>query len=99
MKSKPTLHHYLDALGASIIAISSAAAQTDGTWTQSGTTQGDPAGPLTWSETGNWQEGIVAGGTDATAFFTQSATAAQTVTLDTNVTLGNLTLNRNQNLT
>jgi fibronectin-binding autotransporter adhesin len=98
MKPKTALRHFLAAIGCSAIAISSASA-ADGTWTQAGTTQGDPAVPLTWSEPSNWLDSIVAGGADATAFFTQSATAAQTVTLDTDVTLGNLTLNRNQNLT
>ncbi len=98
MKPKTALRHFLVLAGSSLLAISSAQA-ADGTWTQTATTQGDPAGPLTWSETTNWQDEIVAGGTDATAFFTVNPSAAQTVTLDTDVTLGNLTLNRNQNLT
>ena len=35
MKPKRTLRHLLAAIGCATIAISSASAQTDGTWTQS----------------------------------------------------------------
>jgi len=89
----PTLRHFLAAIGCATMAISSASAQTNGTWTQ------DAAGTYDWSTTTNWLDDIVAGGTDATASFTESAGGAQTASLDIDVTLGNLTLDRNQNLT
>ncbi len=91
MLKQPT-RTILAAIGIVAIAISSASAQ-NGTWNQTGT-----ANPYNWSDTGNWAGGTVAGGTDATASFTVNPTGAQTVDLDTAVTLGNLTLNRNQNL-
>ncbi len=93
MKAKPTLRHFLAAIGCATLAISSASAQTDGTWVQ------PDAGTYDWSVTDNWLDGTVAGGTDATASFTEDSAGAQTAALDTAVTLGNLTLNRNQDLT
>jgi fibronectin-binding autotransporter adhesin len=51
-----------------------------GTWTVNGT--------QSWPVTTNWTGGVVAGGTDATATFANTATA--TVSLPNNVVLGNL---------
>jgi autotransporter-associated beta strand protein len=93
MKAKHTLHHFLALAGSSLLAVSSASAQTDGTWNQ------PTAGTYDWSDPANWLDGDVAGGTGSTASFTVNAGGAQTVDLNTPVTLGNLTLNRDQNLT
>jgi len=93
MKAKPTLRHILAALGCASLALSSASAQADGTWIQ------DASGTHAWSDIANWLNEEVANGADATAFFTESADGAQTASLDIDVTLGNLTLARNQNLT
>ncbi len=93
MKPKRTLRHLLAAIGCATIAISSASAQTDGTWTQS------DSGTYDWSDATNWLDDIVAGGTDATASFTVNSSGSQTANLDTAVTIGNLTLDRNNNLT
>jgi len=44
----------------------------------------------TWSDTANWQGGIVANGADFTAYFMIDITAARTVTLDTARSIGNV---------
>lgn len=60
-------------------------AQTNGTWITNG--------PGNWSATVNWSGGAVAGGVGATAnFSTLDITADNTVTLDTPVTLGTLSV-------
>ncbi|MBN8458675.1 MAG: autotransporter-associated beta strand repeat-containing protein [Verrucomicrobia bacterium] len=60
-------------------------AQTSGTWITNG--------PGNWSNTANWSGGTVAGGAGATAdFSTLNITADNTVTLDTAVTLGTLSV-------
>ncbi len=90
MKTR-TLVHTL-ALTCALLTLP-AFAQTDGTWTQTA------SGTHAWSNTDNWAGGTVAGGTDATASFTVNPAGAQTVNLDTAVTLGSLILDRDQNLT
>lgn len=49
------------------------------------------AGPFNWGDSANWSNGIVASGTDNTAFFTPNITIGQTATLDTARTIGNIT--------
>lgn len=66
----------------------------DGTWSQAGIVN-----PYTWGDTGNWLDEDVATGADSTAFFTNSASGAQIVNMASPVTIGNLILNRTQNLT
>jgi autotransporter-associated beta strand protein len=86
MKAKPALRNFLAALGCATLAISSASAQTNGTWTQPTT------GTYNWSDVGNWLNDNVAGGIDATATFNVTPTNNQTINLDTAVTLGGLSL-------
>lgn len=97
MKPKSTLHPILAALGASILAISSAAAQTELFWSGNGATQG---GVGIWDTTNeNW-------GTDAAGPYSsvwdnsetdtaRFASTAGTVTLDADVTVGGLIFNTN----
>ncbi len=92
MKFKPTLRPILAALGASVIAISYASGQTDGTWNQ------PEGGTYDWTDATNWLDDTVAGGTGAIASFTVNSSGAQTVNLDEDVTLGSLIVDRNQNL-
>lgn len=69
---------------AAILSLSGAARAADGSWAV------DAGG--NWSLAGNWLGGGVATGTDATAWFTNTLTAAQTVTNDYAgpLTIGNL---------
>lgn len=82
MKIKPTLRPFLAAIGGPIIAISSASAQ-DGTWNQTA------VGTYLWDTAGNWLSDIIANGTDNTATF-GNLSGAQTVTIDTARTIGNI---------
>jgi autotransporter-associated beta strand protein len=59
-----------------------AALAQSGTWNSSSTT------PAAWTTTARWSEGIVAGGTDSTATFTNGSTV--TPLLLSNIVLGNL---------
>lgn len=59
----------------------------DGTWITDGSS--------TWSNTANWQGGIVADGSGFTANFNTNITTTRTVTLDSNRTLGNLVFGDN----
>jgi autotransporter-associated beta strand protein len=84
MKPKATLRQLLAIVGSSLLAISSATA-ADGTWSQTN------AGPFDWGVSDNWTDGIIADGTDFTAFFTPNITANQTVNLEADRTIGNIT--------
>lgn len=70
---------------ASVTLFAKWAAGGNGTWLPT------TAGPFNWSTGTNWSGGIIASGTDSTAFFTPNITANQTVTLDTPRTIGNIT--------
>jgi hypothetical protein len=54
----------------------------DGTWTQNG--DGN------WSDITKWDSGIVADGTDSTAFLSDVISANRTITLDSARTIGNI---------
>lgn len=83
MKPKPTLRSFLTAIGASMVAASSASAQdTDGTW------NANSAG--NWSDTTKWSGGTVADGIGFSAFLSNVITADRIITLDTARTIGNI---------
>lgn len=89
MKPRHTLRSFLAAIGASSIAISSASAQ-DGTWNQTA------LGTYSWDTAGNWVSDTIATGTDNTATF-ENLSGAQTVTIDTARTIGNIDYNGSNN--
>jgi fibronectin-binding autotransporter adhesin len=83
MKPKPTLRSFLTAIGASMVAASSASAQdTDGTW------NANSAG--NWSDTTKWSGGTVADGIGFSAFLSNVITDNRTITLDTARTIGSI---------
>lgn len=55
----------------------------DGTWSTNGNGN--------WSDTTKWDGGIVADGTDSTAYFTLEFTGNRTITLDSDRTIGGIT--------
>ena len=56
---------------------------------QSGSWNVDADG--TWTDSANWLDGIIADGTNNSAFLTQNLTAARTITLGADRTIGNIT--------
>jgi autotransporter-associated beta strand protein len=82
MKPSNLLRSFLLAAGSSLLAVTSASAQS-GSWL------GDSAG--NWSDTTKWTTGTVADGADNTATFGNVITADRIITLDGNRTIGNIT--------
>jgi autotransporter-associated beta strand protein len=72
------------ASGASRVAV----AATDGTWA---TTSGG-----NWSDAGNWNNGNIASGADATATFNTAIAGATSITIDSGRTIGHLVLDSAQ---
>ena len=91
MKPNTTLRLFLAVIGVSIIAISPASA-ADGTWNQTA------AGSYSWDTAGNWVSNTIADGTDNTATF-GNISGAQTVTIDTARTIGNIEYTGTNNFT
>lgn len=72
-------------LAGSLVAAASPALAADGTWIS------DAAGNWNTTNTTPWQDGIIASGIDANAYFNKiDITAARTVTLTESMTVGNL---------
>jgi len=90
MKSKFTLRSFLLAAGSSLLAISSASAQS-GTWDE------DANG--TWSTATNWFSDVIATGSGNTANFTNDITADRIVSLDADRTLTNVIFGDNDTAT
>jgi fibronectin-binding autotransporter adhesin len=82
MKPKATIRHFLALAGSSLLAMSSASAQTTYTWTQ------NTAGDQSWATAGNWSGSnqFVSGSINELAFLTsvQLATGGMAITV-TNV--------------
>jgi autotransporter-associated beta strand protein len=65
------------------VTVTVAPPPTDGTWITDGNGN--------WSDTANWQDGILTQGTGSTAFLTKNITADRTITVDSARTIGNIT--------
>jgi hypothetical protein len=82
--SKSTLRRHFVLAASSLLAISYAHAQDqDGSWL------GDSAGD--WTDGTKWTDGLIANGADFTATFGNVITAATTITLNGDRTIGNIT--------
>lgn len=84
MKWESILRRQLTLAASSLIAVSCAHAQD-----QNGTWLGDSAGD--WTDGTKWTDGLIANGVDFTATFGNVITAARTITLNGNRTIGNIT--------
>jgi autotransporter-associated beta strand protein len=90
MKPKRNLRPFLlAAASSSLLAISSASAQTNGSWTFNNT------GTANWSTATNWDSSQIADGAGATANFINNITADRTVTINTTRTIGILNVGDN----
>jgi fibronectin-binding autotransporter adhesin len=97
MKPKAALRHLLPALGASILAISSASAQTTLTWDANADSANQTDGAAAWLGTNQWWDGIT--NADWTSYVAPDAifgngTAGGAVTLASPTTVGSITFNR-----
>jgi fibronectin-binding autotransporter adhesin len=76
-------------VSAAVVAVIAVQACPARAFAQSGTWNNSSTTPTSWSNTARWSGGIVAGGTDSTATFTNTSTV--TPLLLSNIVLGNLT--------
>ena len=76
-------------VSAAVVAVIAVQACPGRAFAQSGTWNNSLTSPTSWSNTARWSGGIVAGGTDSTATFTNTSTV--TPLLLSNIVLGNLT--------
>ena len=82
MKPRFALRSFLALAGSSLLAISSASAQS-GTWITDGNGN--------WNDTANWSGGTIATGSGNTANLTAELTADSVITLGVDRTIGNIT--------